>query len=57
MIKKEEANQILQLINSLDETINKIERSIKNKDLENFENSKKFALEIQNRIAKLLESN
>ncbi len=55
MVKKEDIPLLHQLIETLEETVNGLEGYYKDKDFENFNQSKKFMLEIQKKITKMLK--
>lgn len=55
MVKKEDLPLLNQLIESLEETVDGLEGYYLDKDFKNFNQSKKFMLEIQKKINRMLK--
>jgi len=55
MVKKEDLPLLHQLIESLEETVNSLEGYYLDKDFDNFNQSKKFMMGIQKKIAKMIK--
>lgn len=54
-VMKEDVSFLNQLVKSLEEALVKLEESYEKKDYENFNMSKKFILQIQNKISEIIE--
>lgn len=52
---EEDISLLRQLVNSLEESEEKLEEAYKNQDAENFNKAKKFILKIQNKIDEIIK--
>lgn len=54
MILKKDAQLLSDIVNKLDEEVQKLEKANKKKDSDSFEKSKKIILELQSKIKQIL---